>query len=145
MKGDVVPDTDNVTRLCGGSHVREDGTIAPTAFKPRPGEVYLSVNWLETLGLPGRDHELSEVRRVLATKRKIGGSARLAVLNVGQARDVVRQESSAHIELSVRHEPDVDPGRPHDRSHSGIYGVPEDDVIIPELLASVVRDITEAR
>ena len=145
MKGDVVPDADHVTRLCGGSHVREDGTIAATAFKPRPGEAYLSVNWLEALGLTGRGSELAEVRRVLATKRKVGGAARLAILNVGQARHVVRQESSAHLELAFRHEPEVGTGRPHDHSHSGIYGVPEDDVLVPELLASVVLKVAEAR
>ena len=59
MKGDVIPDADHITRLCGGSHVREDGTISATAFKPRPGEAYLSVNWLECLGLPDRDAELA--------------------------------------------------------------------------------------
>lgn len=54
MKGDTVPDEHHITRLCGGSHVREDGTIAATAFKPRQGEAYLSVNWLEMLGLADR-------------------------------------------------------------------------------------------
>ena len=44
MKGDIVPDDHHVGRLCGGSHIREDGTIAATAFKLRPGEPYLSVN-----------------------------------------------------------------------------------------------------
>ncbi len=51
MKGDVVPDGHHITRLCGGSHIREIGTIAVTAFKQRPGEAYLSVNWLESPGL----------------------------------------------------------------------------------------------
>src|SRR5947207_13717921 len=76
-------DTHHVTRLCGGSHVREDGTIAATAFKLKPGESYLSVNWLEFLALPNRALELAEVRRVLASKRKIGRASRLAVMNVG--------------------------------------------------------------
>ena len=49
MKGDVVPDGHHITRLCGGSHIRENGTIAALAFKQRPGEAYLSVNWLESL------------------------------------------------------------------------------------------------
>ena len=83
MKGDVVPDDHHIARLCGGSHIREDGTIAATAFKPRPGEAYLSVNWLEFLGLADRAAQLDEVRHVLASKRGVGASARLAVLNVG--------------------------------------------------------------
>lgn len=145
MKGDIVPDAHHVTRLCGGSHIREDGTIAATAFKPRPGEAYLSVNWLESLGLLSRDAGLTEVRRVLATKRKVGAAARLALLNVGQAREIVRRESAAHAEISVRHEPETEPGQPADASHSGIYGVPEDDIAIPELLVSAIHGVARAR
>ena len=145
MKGVIVPDAHHVTRLCGGSHVREDGTIAATAFKPRPGEAYLSVNWLESLGLPSRDAELTEVRRVLATKRKVGASARLVVLNVGQTRDIVRRESAARAEISVRHEPETEPGQPADASHSGIFGVPQDDIAIPELLVTAIQSVVSAR
>ena len=127
--------------LCGGSHVREDGTIAATAFMPRPGEPYLSVNWLELLGLTTRADEAAEVLRVLSTKRKIGTTARLAVLNVGVARDGVRGQSHDHRKLSFRHEPELDAGRPQDPSHSAIYGVPEDDNLIAELLAAAVAEI----
>ena len=86
MKGDTVPDDHQVTRLCGGSHIRENGTIAATAFKPSPGETYLSVNWLEFLGLSDRAAQLDEVRRVLTSKRGVGASARLAVLSVHVGR-----------------------------------------------------------
>ena len=141
MKGDTVPNDHHVARLCGGSHIREDGTIAPTAFKPRAGETYLSVNWLELLRLPDRDTEIAEIRRMLGTKRKIGSTARLAMLNVGQVRDVVRRESTNHIELAVRHETEMEPGRTSDPSHSGIYGVPEDDITIPELIVTVIQGI----
>ncbi len=145
MKGDVIPDGDHVTRLCGGSHVREDGTTSATAFKPRPGEAYLSVNWPELLALGDRAVEITEVRRVLVSKRTIGASARFAVLNVGTAREAVRQHSHDHRAISNRHEPEADASRPLDPSHSGIYGVPEDDMIIPELLTSVVQDVQTAR
>ena len=90
MKGDVVPDNDHVARLCGGSHIREDGSVAATAFMPRFGESYLSVNWLEHLALPDREVALAELRRALAAKRKIGSTARLALINVGHMRTVVR-------------------------------------------------------
>ena len=144
MKGDVVPDPHHVTRLCGGSHVREDGTIAATAFKLRPGESYLSVNWLEFLALPNRELGLAEVRRVLGSKRTIGRASRLAVMNVGHVRNVVRQESSAHTELAVRHEPEIGPVGPRDVSHSGIYGIPEDDIAIPELICGAVAEVALA-
>ena len=145
MKGDVVPDAHHVTRLCGGSHVREDGTIAATAFKPRPGETYLSVNWLEFLGLSDRAAQLDDVRRVLASKRGVGASARLALLNVGQARAAVRANSHDNALLSFLHEPEMEPGRPQDPSHAGIYGVPADDNTIPEILATAVLDVHPAR
>ena len=141
MKGDVVPDDHHVCRLCGGSHIREDGSIAATAFKPRPGETYLSVNWLELLALPNRVSEIAEVRRVLATKRKIGASARLAVLNVGQLRASVSLNSHDRRDLSVLHEPEIDPALALDLSHSGIHGVPLDDNTVPELLARAVQEI----
>lgn len=145
MKGEIVPDEDHVTRLCGGSHVREDGSIAATAFKLRPGEAYLSVNWLEVLGLPTRQAATEEVRRVLATKRTVGSTARLAMLNVGRSRDVARQGGIAQVNLVFRHEPEIDPGRPRDVSHTGLYGVPTDDNTIPELLAASVLEIIPAR
>jgi hypothetical protein len=145
MRGDIVPDADHVTRLCGGSHVREDGTVAATAYKPRPGETYLSVNWLEFLAMPDRETALAEVRRTLAAKRSIGGTSRLAISHVGSMRAHVRQEDATHAELSVRHEPEHTPGGPTDASHSGIYGVPGDDMIVPELIAANVLTIVSAR
>lgn len=145
MKGDVVPDAHHIVRLCGGSHIREDGTIAATAFKPRPGEPYISVNWLEFLALPDRAAEIIEVGRVLAAKRTVGATARLAVLNVGLSREAVRAKSHNNVVLSVLHEPEAEPGRPQDASHSGLYGVPADDNTVPELLAAAVLDVHQAR
>ena len=140
MKGDVIPDADHICRLCGGSHIREDGTIAASAFKPRPGEAYLSVNWLEILNAIDPDEAIAKVQRVLAKKRKIGASARWAILNVGQARSVVAPGSQARSQLSAVHEPEL-----QDPSHSGLYGVPEDDNMIPELLAQAISGIVPAR
>ena len=145
MKGDRVPDEHHMARLCGGSHLREDGTIAATAFKPRPGETYLSVNWLEFLALADRTAEIEEIARVLASKRTVGATARLAVLNVGQARETVRAKSHNNVMLSVLHEPETEPGRPQDPSHAGLYGVPADDNTVPELLAVAVLDVHQAR
>jgi hypothetical protein len=145
MKGDVVPDADHVTRLCGGSHLREDGTIAATAYKPRPGETYLSVNWLEFFQDKDREGALAEVRSALAGKRKVGGTSRLAISNVGSMRAVIRQESSTRTELTVRHEPEEGPERPADPSHSGLYGILDDDMTVPELIAANVMSAVPAK
>ena len=143
MMGGSVPDGDHVTRLCSGSHFRPDGTLAPSAFKLRQGETYLSVNWLEHLSLGSRAAELAEVRRVLATKRAVGASARLALLNVGQMRDAVRHARA--VEVFVRHEPETRVGQPFDPSHSGIYGLFPDDVVVPEVIVGCVLDFSAAR
>ena len=97
------------------------------------------------LNLADRTSEIAEVRRVLAAKRSIGPTSRLAVLNVGQARETVRLGSSDRSVLSIRHEPEAEIGCLHDASHSGIYGVPEDDNTIPELIAGAVLELHTAR
>ena len=145
MKGDQIPDGDHVSRLCGGSHMREDGTVSASAFKLRPGEAYLSINWLEHLALPDRQAEIAEVRRVLAAKRAIGPTARLAILNVGIACKAVRLNGPDQRLLRLLHEPEVDSNRPADPSHSGIYGVSEDDNTVPVLLAASIQSVYPAR
>ena len=57
----------------------------------------------------------------------------------------MRRESNTHTELVIRHEPETEPGRPADTSHSGVYGVPEDDIAIRELLVTSVQSLVPAR
>jgi hypothetical protein len=142
VKGDRVPDADHVSRLCGGSHIREDGSIAPTAFRHRPNEDYLSVNWLEFLQLPDRAAALAEVGRALATQRSIGATARLAVLNAG----VIRQLAGEHSYLpqfDVRHE--TEDAAVADLSHSGIYCIADDDLTSAEFLSRAILGLHPAK
>ena len=135
MKGEIIPEIDHVSRLCGGSTLAEDGSVTAAAFMLKEDEAYLSVNWLEHLGLPNRDLQIAEIRRVMAVKfRRVGTTARLAVANVGVTRSIVRNESSDSRELQCRHEPEVDPNKP-DPSHSGIYNTHLDETSIAMLLS----------
>ena len=143
MKGDVVPDSDHVSRLCGGSHI-DNGVIKATAFLLNPGDTYLSVNWLELLGLPDRASQIAEIQRVMATKRTVGTRARLAVAAVGDMRTVVQNQSEDHRVLKVLHEPEDDPLKP-DPSHSGIHDLRHDDLMIAILLARVFAEVHFAR
>ena len=59
MQRDRVPDTDHISRYCGGAQILPDGRISGTAFRLRELEEYLSVNWLEYLGLGDRDSEIA--------------------------------------------------------------------------------------
>jgi hypothetical protein len=146
MKGDPVPDPHHVARYCGGAAVNEDGSPNGTAFRLRlrngTPEQFLSVNWLEHLGLGSREAELSELRRVWRGKPlHLGATARIAVLNVGELCRHAAAGSPDGRVLSVLHEPEV----PDDPSHSGIYGLGLDDDLIADLLAEIVCEHYPAR
>jgi hypothetical protein len=140
MQGDSVPDSDHITRYCGGSQINEDSTISGAAFHLREGESYLSVNWLEFLQLGNRDAEIKELRRVLSSKLRVGAKASIAILNVGELRRYVFSESPDSRDLQVRHEPE-----PDDPSHSGIFNLAMDDDLISDLIAEVVQETYSAR
>ena len=139
MKGDAIPDSDHVARLCKASSV-DNGVIQATAFMLRQIEQYLSVNWLEELNRPDRASEVRELQDLYGRKFKgVGAGARIAVLNVGILRAQVENKSSGG-RLRILHEPeDFDP------SHAGIYGIPHDDDLVAELIAQVVLESHPAR
>jgi hypothetical protein len=141
MKGAVLPNSASIVRLCGGSHVREDGTIAPTAFRAREDENYLSVNWLDFFAPSDRPAQIAAVRRALESKRNIGSKARLARLHVGSIH-AVSSSGNAFVTLEVRHEPEA---LPPDPSHSGIYGTQPDDLAVQERLANLVNEVFSAK
>ena len=139
MKGDTIPEEDNIARLCAPK-TAPDGVIQATAFMLRMGEESLSVNWLEVLNCISRETEIAEIQNVYSSKLTIGMRAKLAVLNVGEVRDKVRTESSDSRDLEVLHAPEtVDP------SHSGIYNLKQNDVEISELILETVRESYPAR
>lgn len=141
MKGDVVPDADHVSRLCGGSHI-DDGVVRVGAFLLAPGHSCLSCNWLEHLGLNDRAAEITEIQRVSATKRKVGATARLAVAAVGEVCAVVRSGSDDAREPGVLHEPE---DTPPDPSHAGIHSLRHDDLVIAVLLSRAFSELHPGR
>jgi len=133
MKGDRLPPEDHIARYCGGSHISEDGHIAPTAFHLRPGEEYVSVQWLEYLKQMDRFSEIREVRRILGERLKMGISARIAVLNCRELCTHVEQ--AADLSIRVLHEPALD-----DLSHSGIHDTAQDEDLIAELIVEKILE-----
>ena len=132
MSKERIPDSDHVSRYCGGSHV-EDGEISGTAFMLRANEEYLSVNWLEFLQLSNRQKEIQEVSRVLKDKGRIlGATSVIAVLNAGEVLEHVRNAAAITLE-AMRVPEEKDP------SHSGIFGYTPEDDIIAELIAQKVK------
>ena len=144
MKDEPIPSDHHVSRYCKGSSLLEDGKVTGASFSLKDDEEYFSVNWLEFLRLGDRDSEIEEVKRVLSTKMNLGSTAKIAVLNVGDTQDFVRQKSRDHRNLRILHRPDEPPDKP-DPSHSGIFDTKEDEQLITELIAEKVLETYAAR
>ena len=104
MKGDLIPDKDHISRYCAPKTIREDGKIGASAFILRESEESLSVNWLEYLNCSSRESEIAEIRRVYSLKLDVRAKAKLAVLNVGEMSNKVKNESPDRRSLYVLHE-----------------------------------------
>lgn len=146
MKGDPVPDSDHVARFCRPAWVSE-GEIQATAFMLRANEESLSVNWLEIFNCPNRAAEIVEIQRLYHnTFNKISLNARIAILNVGAVRTIVRSETPDSRVLEVLHDPLLnDPNRVDDESHSEIRNLKEGNEFIAELILEVLRENHPAR
>ena len=106
----------HVARYCRPRHIREDGTLAPSAFHIRPGEEYLSTNWLEYFHDSERSAQISGVRQSLAGKGfRVSGNGSFAVLNVGDSTALDRDTLNIVIQFVLL-------GETHDPSHTGIFG-----------------------
>jgi hypothetical protein len=134
MKGDELPSSNHVSRYCGGIHIAEDGRILPTAFHLRPQDESVSVNWLESLQQNDRASQIREVRQRLEIKLR--NTAKIAVLNVGEASEHVRKGG---FEIRILHEP-----KPNDDSHSGIFGIHQNELVISMLIAEKISETYQA-
>ena len=140
MKGDIIPDKDHISRYCAPKTIREDGKIGASAFILRESEESLSVNWLEYLNCSSRESEIAEIRRVYSLKLDVRAKAKLAVLNVGEMCNKVRNESPNRRNLYVFHEKEN-----NDPSHSGIYNLKPENVLIANLIFKTILEYYSAR
>ncbi len=143
MKDEPLPPDHHISRYCRGASV-ENGEPTAASFMLRGNEDYLSVNWLEFLGLGDRDSEIAEIRRVLGTKLKLGSTAKIALLEVGSMKEYVRENSQDAIDPRVLHLPDEPPDIP-DPSHSGIFDTRQDEQLIAQLIAEKVLERYDAK
>ena len=134
MKGDPLPLHDHVSRYCGGTHIAENGRPLPTAFRHRPTDESLSVNWLESLQQNDRESQIREVRQRLDLV--LGATAKIAVLNVGETCEYIER---AGFRIEVLHDP-----RANDFSHSGIFGILQDELTISLLIAEKILEVYPA-
>ena len=132
MEGDPLPDDDHVSRYCKPSSVGAHGLPLASAFRLRASESSLSVNWLEALGAGSTSDAVAQVRALFRARGfALRANGRFAVLNVGAAKAVVRQELG--LSLRIDHDP-----RPDDPSHAAITGFPADDLAIAVELTALV-------
>ena len=126
-------DSHHVARYCKPSAISPNGMPAAKAFLPRETESYLSVNWLEYFGALDHADAVAHVRAALREKGyTVRATGRLAVLNVGEAKDAARRTNTT---LRVEHQP-----APDDPSHAGITGYSSGDLVVALTLQSLVRN-----
>lgn len=141
MTGDRLPDGDHVVRYVRPRQVR-DGRADGSAFRLRPGEDALSVNWLEAFP-PDTEEQIVAVREVI--RMRISRSGRFAELQVGEVTHRLAQT----VEVSFRHRPlDADGPWPVDPSHVEVSGLPSSDadrmVLVGDMIAKCVRRLHPA-
>ena len=133
-EGRVLSSEDNVARYCAPRNVM-DGIPVPEAFKLRFREVFLSTNWLEYFHPSDRQPQISGVLHALGSKGfSVNRNGGFAVLNVGATTQAVRAVPLSFVPL----------GQTNDPSHTGIFGIPEDDADIALAIAKSVLELHPA-
>ena len=124
----------NVARYCR-PRALVYGIVSRDAFLLRPGERFLSTNWLEYFHESERDVQISGVRAALAGKNfNVNPNGRFAVLNVGAT---IRQVRDAQLAFALL-------GQASDPSHAGIFGYGALDFNVADGLALAVRELHPA-
>lgn len=139
-QGDQIPDTDHVARYCSHNTLNEVGEPTGLAFRVKTNEPFLSVNWLEHTNGTDTTTQVAAVRIALGKTLTLKKSGKLAVLNVGETRDYVAQNSFDTRRLLVAHEPEE-----NNQHHAGIHNLEASDDIIADLIAEVVRECYPAQ
>lgn len=138
MKGDPLPETNHISRLCLKKTI-QNGEIEWSAFLPRkePPEDSLSVNWLEYLELDTRTSEVSELWNIYSRKFRSLRGTQIAILRVGEVKEQILKNTPDRRILRILHDPD---SRFNDPSHSGIYDLTPNDLEIGELIRQKVLE-----
>ena len=127
----------HVARYC---RVRDmvNGVPQENAFRLRPGEEYLSTNWLEHFHEFERPAQIAGVLQALSDKGfRASRTASFAVLNVGATVNACK--SSLNLDIQI-----VALGESHDPSHTGIFGYTAEDTDTAAALAGQVRQVHPA-
>ena len=124
-----LPDDDHVMRYVPWGKLRRDGDdndnvlgFLGTAFKLKPDEDSLSVNWLEYFE-GDRDAKIQASVRTFRSTLTVGTKSAFGIGHVRKVKEVCR---SRGVNVRIVYEP-----TDNNKSHSGIRRFPRDDTIHP--------------
>ena len=128
----------HVTRYCRRRHLRADGRPLRDAFLLRPGEEYLSTNWMEYFHDTNPQSQIAGVLQALADKGfRASRTASFAVLNVGAVATACKNDLNLNVKFIAL-------GESHDPSHTGIFGYTGRNTDAAATLARLVQEIYPA-
>ena len=129
-----LPDDDHVMRYVPWGKLRRDGDdndnvlgFLGTAFKLKPDEDSLSVNWLEYFE-GDRDAKIQASVRTFRSTLTVGTKSAFGIGNVRKVKEVCRSRGA---NVRIVYEP-----TDNNKSHSGIRRFPRDDTILLDALAT---------
>jgi hypothetical protein len=146
LKGDIIPDTNHVSRYCKSSSINK-GKPEASAFILRESENELSVNWLECLNCENRDFEIVKMREIYNQYISLGAKAKIVALNVGKIRTNVKSSKLLNNrDISVTHDPYTVNGIV-DETHSLVHNMRPENELIAELIVETIseNDVYSAR
>ena len=142
--GDL-PDNAHIVRYISPSRVDENGNVNGKAFRLRPNENGLSVNWIDFFADLDKPGQINEVRRL--SRLELRSNGRFAELNVGAAKQAVRAELP---NLRFVHDPlPADDEYESDPSHCQIAELPllsdsQRSAMIGDMIARRVQNLYPA-
>ena len=140
-----LPEDSSVVRYVGFTRIQGE-MVEGSAFALRPGEIGLSINWLDYFSALTKEEQLDQVRRLIHLN--VGARAVFAELNVG---DTLRTVGSTLPSLQFVHSPAAaSESYMADPSHSEIRGLPPPSstdlaLLIGDMIAGCVVNIHPAR
>ena len=142
--GDL-PDDAHIIRYISPSRIDENGNVNGKAFRLRPNENGLSVNWLDYFSDLDKFAQINEVRRL--SRLELRPNGRFAELNVGAAKQSVW---AVLPDLRFVHDPlPAGDGYEADPSHSQIAELPplsdsQRSAMIGDMIARSVQKLYPA-
>jgi hypothetical protein len=127
-----LPNEDHVMRYVPWGKLRRDEDdnvlgFLGEAFKLRPDEEYLSVNWLEYFD-GDREKKIQASVRTFRSTLTVGTKSAFGIGNVAKLKEVCRARDAT---VRIVYEP-----TDNNQSHSAIRRIPRDDAILLDALAA---------